>query len=247
MFAIKKVIPEPIRNTLRPYYQWVERRWDESLLKPRPKSWFTERDALRSAREFHAILANVRRFFGITQIEEEIEGLIDVVRKIKPTTVVEIGTHKGGNSMLFAFSLPTARHLVGIDLCVQNAGKIRFFASPERRYSVIHGNSQIPETRRRLERILAGAPIDFLFIDGDHSYEGVRRDYELYSPLVRDGGIIAFHDIVADHRTRFGKETGCYAGGVHRLWAEVKVASPRWREFVRDPDQDGFGIGVIWR
>jgi hypothetical protein len=34
-----------------------------------------------------------------------------------------------------------------------------------------------------------------LFIDGDHTYEGVRRDFEMYSPLVRKGGIIAFHDI----------------------------------------------------
>jgi len=37
---------------------------------------------------------------------------------------------------------------------------------------------------------------DFLFIDGDHTYEGVEGDFEMYSPLVRRGGIIAFHDIV---------------------------------------------------
>jgi hypothetical protein len=33
-----------------------------------------------------------------------------------------------------------------------------------------------------------------LFIDGDHRYEGVRRDFEMYSPLVGAGGLIAFHD-----------------------------------------------------
>jgi cephalosporin hydroxylase len=36
--------------------------------------------------------------------------------------------------------------------------------------------------------------IDFLFIDGDHSYQGVLTDWLLYAPLVRSGGIIAFHD-----------------------------------------------------
>ena len=36
--------------------------------------------------------------------------------------------------------------------------------------------------------------IDFLFIDAGHSYEAVKEDYEIYSPLVRDYGIIAFHD-----------------------------------------------------
>ena len=37
-------------------------------------------------------------------------------------------------------------------------------------------------------------PIDFMFIDGDHSYEGIKTDWILWSPLVRCGGIIALHD-----------------------------------------------------
>lgn len=37
-------------------------------------------------------------------------------------------------------------------------------------------------------------PIDMLFIDGDHSYEGVKLDYEKWSPHVKKGGVIAFHD-----------------------------------------------------
>ena len=36
--------------------------------------------------------------------------------------------------------------------------------------------------------------VDFLFIDAGHLYEDVRRDYYEYSPFVRSGGIIAFHD-----------------------------------------------------
>ena len=42
----------------------------------------------------------------------------------------------------------------------------------------------------------SGPDDDFLFIDGDHT--GVGRDYEMYRDLVRPGGLIAFHDIVAD-------------------------------------------------
>lgn len=36
--------------------------------------------------------------------------------------------------------------------------------------------------------------IDFLFIDGDHNYEGVKKDWNLYSSLFKKGTIIAFHD-----------------------------------------------------
>jgi predicted O-methyltransferase YrrM len=40
---------------------------------------------------------------------------------------------------------------------------------------------------------LAGQ-VDFIFIDGDHSYEGLRDDWQAWSPLVRPGGIVALHD-----------------------------------------------------
>lgn len=41
-------------------------------------------------------------------------------------------------------------------------------------------------------------PIDVLFIDGDHSYEGVKRDWELFSPFVRRFGTVVFHDTLWD-------------------------------------------------
>jgi hypothetical protein len=76
-----------------------------------------------------------------------------------------------------------------------------------------------------------------LFIDADHRYDGVRRDYELYSPLVRDGGLIAFHDIrpnVQDAETQ-----------VYRLWDELKAKGLRCREIVTEPYCGWFGIGVV--
>jgi hypothetical protein len=36
--------------------------------------------------------------------------------------------------------------------------------------------------------------IDFLFIDGDHSYEGVKKDFDLYSKIVSENGVIMIHD-----------------------------------------------------
>jgi predicted O-methyltransferase YrrM len=36
--------------------------------------------------------------------------------------------------------------------------------------------------------------IDFIFIDGDHKYEGVKKDWDLFSPLLKKGSFVAFHD-----------------------------------------------------
>ena len=41
-----------------------------------------------------------------------------------------------------------------------------------------------------------GIEIDYLHIDGDHHYEGVRLDFDLFAPLVRDVGVITLHDSV---------------------------------------------------
>ena len=38
------------------------------------------------------------------------------------------------------------------------------------------------------------APVDFVFIDGDHTYQAVRDDWEAWSPLVESGGFISLHD-----------------------------------------------------
>jgi len=41
-------------------------------------------------------------------------------------------------------------------------------------------------------------PIDLLFIDGDHSYEGVKRDWDLFVPHVQPFGVVIFHDTIWD-------------------------------------------------
>jgi cephalosporin hydroxylase len=93
-------------------------------------------------------------------------------------------------------------------------------------------------TLRRIERLFGGAPVDFLVIDGDHSYEGVRRDIELYAPLVRAGGLVVLHDISPDVSVGTTE-------GTAQFWQELAREHPH-EEFVAG-DERGFVIGVIRR
>jgi cephalosporin hydroxylase len=243
--GLKHVLPAGVRQVLRPGWQRMQRDWRESKWSAKPADWQAPREeAWRRNGEFEPLYAMAGVDFGITQMPTEIRGLIERLQALKPRTFVEVGTHKGGNSFLFSHAVPGNELGIGIDLSVQNAAKLKHFARPGQIYHALHGDSQTVAMRERARSLLGGRPLDFLFIDGDHRYEGAKADFELYSPLVRAGGLIAFHDICPDHHTLYGKETGCYAGEVYKLWAELK---PRHRteELIEVQGQDGFGIGIV--
>jgi len=137
--------------------------------------------------------------------------------------------------------------LISVDLSqtIEKRILFRYIKKEKQKIYLIQGDSHKIETFRKIEEILKGRKVDFLFIDGDHSYEGVKKDFEMYSPLVRKGGIIAFHDIIPDYYTRYGIKTGSWTGEVYKFWNEIKEKYEHL-EIVKDREQDGFGIGVLF-
>jgi predicted O-methyltransferase YrrM len=58
-------------------------------------------------------------------------------------------------------------------------------------------------------------PVDFVFIDGDHSYEGLRGDWENWSSLIAPSGIIALHDSRSTADRNIGDAGSvCFTSGV---------------------------------
>jgi predicted O-methyltransferase YrrM len=175
----------------------------------------------------------------------EILQLLNILAGRPPTRVLEIGTAGGGTFFLFAQVAAPGALLISADLPqgkfgggypLWRARLIRSFARRAQRIELIRGDSHAPATFSRIKEMLADQPLDFLFIDGDHRYDGVKADFEMYSPLVRPGGWIAFHDIVP------GPEDE--AGGVSVFWQELKSRQPV-QEFVQDWKQRGYGIGLL--
>jgi predicted O-methyltransferase YrrM len=180
------------------------------------------------------------------QVRSEIRGLLELLEERRPRVVVQIGTCTGGTLYLLARAAAPDAVLTSVDLYHGQFGGgyspwrarlYRAFRRPGQRIELVLGDSHTDDTRRRVTRAIGNRPIDFLFIDGDHRYEGVSKDFELYAPLVAPDGLIAFHDIVP------GQEAA--VGGVPRFWAELKARGGATRELVEDWHQGSAGIGLL--
>jgi predicted O-methyltransferase YrrM len=179
------------------------------------------------------------------QIREEFIELLDRVHALAPQKVLEIGTALGGTLFLFTRAAPPEATIVTVDMPGGPFGGgyprghsplLRSFARDSQKIHLVRGDSHSPSTLQKVTRLLGG-PADFLFIDGDHTYDGVRADFEMYSPLVREGGLIALHDIVEGSREN--------VGDVPRFWKELHAGVVRQEEIVSDYGQNGWGIGLI--
>jgi cephalosporin hydroxylase len=180
---------------------------------------------------------------GAIQRDVEAVGFFEYVGRTEPRRVCELGTQYGGNNLIMSRVLP-AEQVIGVDLHIRNRAVLRLLAPSRQRVSYLNGSTTQPKTLAAVERLLRGELLDLLFIDGDHSFEGVRSDFLTYRHLVRPGGIIAFHDIQTDGH-ELGEVNHAYAGGVPVMWRLVRDRYPS-REFIADrANQRGFGIGAI--
>ena len=213
------------------------------------KEYITEvRDALDKLPELSAKLEYMmnNRQYRVDQQKPEFLELLNRVNALAPQQALEIGGRRGGSALLFSIAAGEQASILSIDL--DNSG-----SRIERLQKLCHdkdvtfwqGDSHLDETAQRLERHLGGNKLDFLFIDGDHSYEGAKEDFIRYSRYVRAGGIIALHDIQQDYKTRFDVQTNSWAGGVPQFWQELKASGLDTEDLISDPFQDGYGIGVV--
>jgi predicted O-methyltransferase YrrM len=187
-------------------------------------------------------------FFRPLQKKSEILSLLKIIRPLKPKAVCEIGAAGCGTTFLLTQAVASNALLITIDLAftASREGALKSFAMPGQQLVCLREDSHLPETLHLVKRQLAGQQLDVLYLDGDHSYKGIKTDFEFYSPLVKPGGLIVFHDIVPDSQTRHGIRTSSDVGEVPKFWQEIRSSHAHTEEIVEDYEQDGFGIGVLY-
>lgn len=117
-----------------------------------------------------------------------------VIRLLRPRNVTEIGIYNGSSSICIAQALDdngNSGHLHCVELDEYNIALTRQHleeAGLDPLVSFYHGSSH---DQTLIEQI---PQCEFIFVDGDHSYEGARKDFELYSEKLLPRGMMLYHD-----------------------------------------------------
>jgi O-antigen biosynthesis protein len=169
---------------------------------------------------------------------EHIPFAFALVQALRPKTIVELGVHTGDSYLAFCQAVAAA----GTDTACFGVDTWRGDA-----HAGYYGDEVLADLRGyhdplygRFSRLIQGTfdesvgyfadgSIELLQIDGLHTYEAVRHDWETWKPKLAKGGIALFHDINVRERDF----------GVWKLWDEVKAGRPHF-EF-----HHGHGLGVL--
>lgn len=163
----------------------------------------------------------------------------DLVAEHRPRLLVELGTHHGMSFYAFCQSM-VENHVDGVAYAVDTwegddhtgpYGPDVFAGVQEHLRNEYHGFSY--QLRMRFDEALDqfnDETVDLLHIDGFHTYDAVKNDFETWYPKVAPGGIILLHDV----RARLEDF------GVWRFWDELVCSDSATFTF-----NQGFGLGVL--
>lgn len=180
------------------------------------------------------------------QLEAEFAPFLEVVRRENVTSFLEVGCGRGDSFHEICLQMPKGSRAVAIDLPnngwgFEDGGYLLASALEDLENKGYEIGASFSDSRgqQSINFSKDAGPFDLILIDGDHTYEGVKADWENYGHL---GRIVAFHDI-ADPGLPNDKGEVIE---VKKFWDEIK-GDYHHVEFIDNKAQFPMGIGVLFR
>jgi predicted O-methyltransferase YrrM len=141
--------------------------------------------------------ASKKMGYPVSLFEDEIWMLQRYARSIPPDRVIiEVGTRNGGSALAMATvtkcQIITIDHLADPRISDYMYKEVPPLPEHWANYGVADQIEQV--TCSSSHYVHDGRPVGMVFIDGGHSKEAVKKDWELFSKLVEPGGYVLFHD-----------------------------------------------------
>lgn len=186
----------------------------------------------KSGLEYEIATAAVEEH-GAIQRPAELAELLVLVSALQPRSIVELGVNVGGTLWAFSEICPAAQ-LIAVD---NQQDGVEARRDHRDLATFVLGNTHSVKTKKQICALLDDGQADVIFLDADHSYRATTMDWRDYSPMVRPGGLFAFHDIEPNPHPGFGS---------HLVWQEIRnTGRPTIEIVARDDGMSQCGIGVV--
>ena len=165
---------------------------------------------------------------------DEAAFLFRLVRSLPAAQILEIGRCYGGSAFLFAVAGDHHSMITSIDVAPQNDQLLQIALQ---RSGLAHKVQLLVGDSGQAATIMDFC--DLIFVDGDHSYNGVRQDYEHWRKAVKPGGYLAFHNAA------YGRPYTITVPGVYQLTQEI--AARDGESYTRQPDVGSLALFIRTR
>ncbi len=188
--------------------------------------------------DYPLCLATPRRLTSASAWHQHLPFGMFLVQLLEPKVIVELGTQRGDSYCAFCQAvsesgLNTVCYAIDTWQGDLHAGQYGSEVLEDLRlhHDTFYGSfsTLIQSTFDEALLQFEDGTIDLLHIDGYHTYEAVRHDFESWKPKLSSRSVILFHDINVREREF----------GVWRLWEEIKAVYPHFEFF------HGHGLGVL--
>lgn len=223
----------------------------------RPKPWAVEHLAFKVNGNIEVVLRKIKtddRIVELTteaiqkgalQKHTELYDFLNFIKDKPLKTVAEIGTYQGGVFYALCQLADPKATVISLDLVggqfggesgLRDVRHLATFGKKSQDLIFIRKDSHKQETKKEFKTALNGKKLDLLFIDGDHTYSGVKKDWEMYAPFVKAGGFVIFHDICFHPQV--------LACEVERFWNEL-MPTCKTLVMIDNNDRSWGGIGIV--
>lgn len=196
-------------------------------------------------------LAEISIFYGAAQKYKELCSMIQFINnRGLNKCILEIGTGRGGTFWLWCQLSEINGTVISIDMpdgefgggySLSEIERFKTYKKSKQRLKLIRNDSHLSATENELKEFIGNKGVDILFIDGDHTFEGVKDDFYRYKKYVNPNGLIIFHDIV-EH----DKVPECQ---VKNFWDLIKENFESYEFVDKEFDDRGWGnwggVGII--
>ena len=157
---------------------------------------------------------------------------LEYVEKLQPKVILEIGIASGASTLCLSHFTDC---IIGVDCCVPKKQKVYKEIRRNCEFHFVQHDTNYQKCISAVEKFLDARQIDLLFIDGEHSYRGAKRDFNKFTKFLKPNGVVALHDIA---NSAYHRGMGCK---VYRFWDELKNKY----ESTEISVTDWGGIGII--